>query len=58
MIKTHTHTETAKKKLITARAILSKISQNIKLLSAPPVEINAANQYLNCKYTPSSEKVT
>ena len=36
--------------------ILSKVSQNIKLLRAPPVQIEVANQCLNCKYTPSSEK--
>ena len=53
----HTH-RNAKKKLITAKTILSNISQNIKLLSAPPVQIKAANQCLNCKYTPSSGKVT
>ena len=36
--------------------ILSKVSQNIKLLRAPAVQIKAANQCLNCKYTPSLEK--
>ena len=36
--------------------ILPKVSQNIKLLRAPPVQIKAANQCLNCKYIPSSEK--
>ena len=36
--------------------ILSNVFQNIKLLRAPPVQIKAANQCLNCKYTPSSEK--
>ena len=54
MIKTYI--KTAKMKLISARTILPKNSQNIKLLSAPPVQIKAANQCLNYKYTPSSVK--